>query len=99
MNAMKNAAHLAILALWAVAGLLFSLKLLFGPGPALLPVVAFWAWFAGFVAITSFVTSQFKTALGALGTHAATLFVLALLPKVLPFSLLRLGLDLLAGNS
>jgi len=99
MNAMKNAAHLAILALWAIAGVLFSLKTLFGAGPALVPVVAFWAWFAGFVALTSFVVGNFKSALGAFGTHAATFFVLMLLPKVLPFSLLRLGLDLLAGNS
>lgn len=37
--------------------------------------------------------------MGAFGTHAATFFVLTLLPRVLPFSLLRLGLDLLAGNS
>lgn len=99
MNAMKNAAHLAILALWALAGMLFTLKVLFGAGPALVPVVAFWAWFAGFAALTSFVVGNFKGPLGAIGTHAATFFVLTLLPRVLPFSLLRLGLDLLAGNS
>jgi hypothetical protein len=99
MNAMKNAAHVVILALWGVAGLLFTLKLLFGAGPALLPAVAFWAWFAGFAALTSFLVGNFKGPLGAIGTHAGTFFVLSLLPKVLPFSLLRLGLDLLAGNS
>lgn len=99
MNAMKNAAHVAILALWAIAGLSFTLKLVFGAGPALVPVVAFWAWFAGFAALTSFFVGQFKGPLGAVATHAGTFFVMSLLPKVLPFSLLRLGLDLLAGNS
>ncbi|GMU59098.1 MAG: hypothetical protein AMXMBFR34_08610 [Myxococcaceae bacterium] len=99
MNAMKNAAHLVILLCWTVAGALFTLKLLFGAGPAVVPVVAFWAWFAGLVAFTSFVVGQFKGPVAALGTHAGTLFVLTLLPKVLPFSLLRLGIDLLTGNS
>ena len=98
MNAMKNAAHLAVLALWAVAGAIFSLKVLFGAPPALLPVVLFWAWFAGFAALTSYVVSKLKGPLPALGTHAAAFFLLHLVPKVLPFSLLRLGLDLLIGN-
>ncbi|MEW5741163.1 MAG: hypothetical protein AB1938_19730 [Myxococcota bacterium] len=99
MNAMKNAAHLVILAFWTVAGALFTLKMLFGAGPALVPVVAFWAWLAGFVAFTSFVVSQLKGPVAAIGTHVGTVFVLSLLPKVLPFSLLRLGIDLLTGNS
>jgi hypothetical protein len=99
MNAMKNTAHAAILALWAVAGLLFSIKVLFGAAPALLLVLSFWAWFAGFLALTSWVVGKLKGPLPAIGTHAAAFFVLHLIPKVLPFSLLRLGLDLLTGNA
>lgn len=98
MNAMKNAAHLAVLALWAVMGLLFSLKTLFGAG-AFMPVLLFWAWFAGFAAVTSFVASQFKGPVGALGTHGAAFIALNLVPKVMPFAILRLGLDLLSGNA
>jgi hypothetical protein len=99
MNALKNAAHLVLLALWAVAGALFTLKVVFGASPALMPAFLFWAWFAGFAAVTSFIVGQFKGPLSAIGTHAAAFFVLHLVPKVLPFSILRLGLDLLAGNS
>lgn len=96
MNAMKNAAHLAVLAVWAVMGILFSIKTLFGPGAAVMPVVMYWAWFAGFAALTSYLVSQFKGPLGALGTHGATFLALNLVPKVMPFAILRLGLDLLS---
>lgn len=93
MNAMKNATHLAILAVWVVLGILFSLKTLFLP--ALLPLVLFWAWFAGYTAFTSFMTQQFKHPLAAAGVHGATFLALHLVPKVMPFSILRVGLDLL----
>jgi hypothetical protein len=93
MNAMKNAAHLAVLAVWVVLGVLFSLKTLFLP--ALLPIVLFWAWFGGYAAFTSFLASQFKNPLSALGVHAVTLLALQLVPKVMPFAILRAGLDLL----
>ncbi|MFZ5443923.1 MAG: hypothetical protein ACOZQL_28215 [Myxococcota bacterium] len=92
MNAMKNAAHLAILALWIVVGLVFSLKTLFLP--ALLPVVLFWAWFAGYAAFTTWLTSLWKSALGVVAAHSVTFLSLHLVPKVMPFAVLRLGLDL-----
>ena len=93
MNALKNATHLALLAVWVVLGILFSLKTLFLP--ALLPVVLFWAWFAGYSAFTTFMTNQFKNPLSAAGVHGATVLALTLVPRVMPFSVLRAGLDLL----
>lgn len=93
MNAMKNATHLAALAIWVVLGLLFSLKTLFLP--ALLPVVLFWAWFAGYSAFTTFMTHQFKNPLSAPAVHGLTVLALTLVPRVMPFAVLRMGLDLL----
>lgn len=94
MNAMKNLAHLIVLAVLALAGVLFSLKLFFAGG--FLAALLFWAWFAGYAALTSWVTSNFKSPLGALATHGAVLLVLSLLPRVAPFSALRFGLDVLS---
>ena len=93
MNAMKNATHLAVLALWVVLGLLFSLKTIFLP--ALLPIILFWAWFAGYSAFTTFLTQQFKHPLSAAAVHGGTFLALTLVPKVMPFAVLRMGLDLL----
>jgi hypothetical protein len=93
MNAMKNAAHLALLAIFGVLGILFTLKSLFAL--AFLPVLLFWAWFAGYGALTSFLTSQFKHPLAALAVHGCTVLALQMVPRVMPFSLLRVGLDLL----
>ena len=93
MNAMKNAAHLSILAVLVVLGVVFSLKSLFLP--ALLPIVLFWAWFGGYAAFTSFLSSQFKNPLAAIAVHAGTFLGLQLVPKVMPFAILRMGLDLL----
>jgi hypothetical protein len=96
MNAMKNAAHAAILAVWILLGLVFSLKTLFGPSAALMPIVLYWAWFAGYAAFTSWLTtSMFKTPIGAVATHGVTFLALHLVPKVMPFVVLRLGIDLL----
>jgi hypothetical protein len=93
MTAMKNAAHLAVLAVWVVLGILFSLKSLFLP--ALLPIVFFWAWFGGYAAFTTWLAGQLKSPLGALATHGATFLALTLVPKTMPFSVLRVGIDLL----
>lgn len=96
MNAMKNAAHLAALALWGIAGLLFTFKMLFAGGGV--AVLCFWAWFAGFAAFTSWVVSKLEGPLATVGAHAGALLVLHVIPRVMPFSLLRVGLDLLLGN-
>lgn len=95
MNAMKNAAHLAVLALWALAGALFTLQTLFGATAGLLAIVGFWAWFAGFAALMTWLVNKLEGPLATIGAHAAAFFVLNLIPKVMPFALLRLGLDLL----
>ena len=50
---------------------------------------------AGYAALTSWVTSNFKSPLGALATHGAVLLVLSMLPRFAPFSALRFGLDVL----
>ncbi len=96
---MKNAAHLAVLAVWAVAGVVFSLKVLFAGGAGALAVLSFWAWFAGFAALMSWLVGKVQGPLPAVGMHAAAFFVMHLIPKVLPFSIVRLGLDLLTGNA
>jgi hypothetical protein len=97
MKAMKNAVHLGVLAMWAVAGVLFSLKAGLALG-AFATVLVFWGWFAAFVAATSWVVSKLDGPLGALGTHGGALLVMQALPVAMPFALARLGLDLLAGR-
>ena len=93
MNAMKNLAHLIVLGVLAVAGVLFSLKVLFAGG--LVAALLFWAWFGGFPAVTSFLADKFKSPIGALLSHGGVILFVSLMPKVMPFSVLRLGIDLL----
>lgn len=93
MNAMKNFTHLVVLALWMLAGAFFSMKMLFAG--ALIPVVLFWAWFGGYAAVTSFFADKFKSPVGALLSHGSVILFVSLMPKVMPFSVLRLGIDLL----
>jgi hypothetical protein len=97
MKAMKNLVHLGILGGWAVAGLLFTIKAVFVLS-GFVPVALFWGWFAALAAVTSWVVAKFDNPLGALGTHGAALLVMQALPMVLPFALVRLGLDLLSGR-
>lgn len=100
-NGLKNFVHLAALGLWAVLGLVFTLKCLFGAvaAPAtLLNAMGFWLWFAGLAAVTTAFVRPVKSALAAAGIHAATFLALSAIPRVFPLSLLRLGLDLLAGR-
>ena len=97
MKGMKNAVHLGILGVWAVLGAMLSIKLAFGAF-ALLTPLAFWLWFAGFVAVTTVVVKKFEGPLAALGVHAAAFGVLHLIPRVFPLDLLRLGLDFLQAR-
>lgn len=93
MNAMKNAVHGLIILAWLAVGAVFTFKsLALG---ALLPIACFWAWVAGYGGFTTWLVSQFKSAPAALGVHAVTLFALSILPRVVPFSVLRYGLDVL----
>ena len=98
-NGLKNFVHLAALGLWAVLGLVFTLKCLFaawGAPSALLDAVGFWLWFAGLAAVTTAFVRPVKSALAAGGIHAVTYLALCAIPQVFPLSLLRLGLDLLS---
>ena len=97
MNALKNVAHFVVLLFWIALGVLFSFSSVF-THHEVMPVLSFWLWFAGFVAVTTAVVRQVNSALGALATHAAIFILLNLIPTSFPFSLLRLGYDLLAGR-
>src|SRR5687767_5375078 len=99
MTALKNLFHAAVLAGLAVLGVLFTLKTLFAGGMVapLLTVASFWAWFACFAGATSFIVSRFEKPAMALVVHGGLFLGLAMLPKVFPLNLLRLGLDLLGG--
>ena len=98
MKAMKNAVHLGVLAVWAGLGVLLTFNLVFGGTLALAAPLAFWLWFAGFAAVTSVAVSKFEGPTAALMVHAAAFGVLHLIPKIFPFHLLRLGLDLLSNR-
>jgi hypothetical protein len=98
---MKNMFHALVLAALAVLGIVFTLKCLLGPGSLMSSLVAtsgFWLWFGAFAAATSSVVSRFKEPLMALAVHGAAFTVLAMIPRVFPLSLLRLGIDLLQGT-
>lgn len=98
MNALKNASHAALLALWALAGILFSLSQLAHPLTAsLVSVAGFWAWFVGYAALSSGITSKLSSAAAALATHAGLWLVMVWLPVGSPLSLLRFGLDCVRG--
>jgi len=97
MNALKNATHFAILLFWMSLGILFSISSVFAHHE-LIPVLGFWMWFLGFSAVTTVMVKQFNSVIGALVTHAGFFVLLNVIPRVLPFSLLRLGYDLLAGR-
>lgn len=98
MNAMKNLIHGGILAVWALLGLTFTLRCLFGPGAGmatLLDAGSWWLWFAGFVGVTTAAVARFRAAVAPLILHGAALIALHLIPRLFPLSLLRLGIDLL----
>jgi hypothetical protein len=97
MTAMKNAVHLGVLTIWATLGAMLTFNLVFG-SMALVAPLAFWLWFAGFAAVTTAVVRKFEGPIAALGIHAAAFGLLHLVPKVVPFHLLRLGLDMLSNR-
>lgn len=97
MNAFKNLTHGIALAVWAIPGVLLTFQAIFGGGaivPNLATAGAYWLWFAGLSALTTWLTTQFKAGWASLAVHSATFLVLNALPHAVPFSWLRLGLDL-----
>ncbi len=91
--AFRNATHLGVLGIWATFGVLYTLGALvhadFSP-------LAFWVWFGCFAAVMTWLVTRFQTAIAALLAHAGAIVFMSVIPQVFPFSLLRLGLDLLA---
>ena len=98
MQAMKNLTHAVILAGWALLGLGLTFKLAVeGPMLAgLLTAATYWLWLAGLAAVTSLFLSKAKSPLVALAVHSGAFVVMALLPRVFPLNVFRLGLDLLS---
>jgi hypothetical protein len=98
MSAMRNLFHGLILAAWAVAGVIFSVRMIavfdVVPG-ALLDIGAYWLWFAGLAASTTAAVTKMSRAWAPLAVHSLTFLALSMVPRVFPLSLLRLGLDLL----
>jgi hypothetical protein len=95
---MKNLVHGVVLALWALMGVVFTLKMLLGPGASLaglLTAATWWLWFGALVGVTTLAVKRFETAVGALLVHGLAFVVLSAIPALFPLSLLRLGLDLL----
>ena len=91
--AIRNATHLGVLAIWATFGVLYTLGALMHADFAPL---AFWIWFGCFAAVMTGVVTRFQSAVSALLCHAGAIVFMSVIPQVFPFSLLRLGLDLLA---
>src|SRR5688572_13243633 len=100
MKAFGNLIHGGALGVWALMGLLFTLKVLMAAAfvPGLMTAGSYWLWFAGLAGFTTWAVSQTKSAIGPLLIHAGAFLVLSAIPRVFPLSLLRLGLDLLMGR-
>jgi hypothetical protein len=95
MKATKNLVHALVLGTWALLGVWLTLKGLVGAGGlTVLSAIGFWLWLGGLAAVTSLLVAKVESAIGALAVHATAFFCLSLLPSTLPFSVLRLGLDL-----
>jgi hypothetical protein len=98
MSSLKNLIHAAVLATWALMGVIFTFKTLFTCAafmPALVGVASYWLWFAALAGITTAMVSKVTRPVGALLIHGLLFLTLLMIPQVFPLNLLRLGLDLL----
>ncbi len=97
MKQLRNLLHGGVLAVWAVLGLIFTFKALFmfGSLGTLAMVAGFWLWFAGLSGGTTWLVTRFNSAASSLIVHAAVFFGLQALPRVMPLSWLRYGIDVL----
>jgi hypothetical protein len=89
MNALKNVVHYAALGLWALAGVLVS----FSAGATGSTLLTFWAWFAGYLAVSTMLVVPARHPVAALATHAGLVLVMSLLPTAGAIAVLRIGLD------
>lgn len=97
MNAFKNLTHGIALVVWAIPGVLLTFQALFGGGAIMHNLAiagAYWLWFGGLAALTTWLVTQFKAGWASLAVHAATFLFLNALPHAVPYGWLRLGLDL-----
>lgn len=92
MNALKNVVHYAALGLWVVAGVLVSFSTTV-TGLTGHTVLGFWAWFAGYIAVSTMIVAAFKNPLASLATHAGLVLSMSLVPTVGAIALLRIGYD------
>ena len=97
-NTLKYVAHGVALLLWFAAGAVFSLQQVFA-AHGLGVTMNYWLWFTGFAAVSTFAVRFTKSAVAAMGVHAALAVVLNLIPTTMPWAMLRAGYDLLINRS
>jgi hypothetical protein len=98
MQALRNLTNAAVLAVWALLGIAFTLRLVFRPGAsvgALASAGGWWLWFAALAVVATWLVGKLESALGALAVHAGLVLVLGLLPAFGPFAYVRFGFDAL----
>ena len=102
MKAFRNLIHFGVLAMLGVLGAIFTIQVLFhvgGLGMATLGTVAgFWMWFAAYAGGSTALLGKSQSAFMAPLVHGGLYLALHLVPRDMPFGLLRLGYDLLGLN-
>lgn len=98
MKAFRNLIHGGVLGMMAVLGVVFTLKVLFGTTVAfgsLAMVAGFWLWFATYAGGSTALLNTSQSAYIAPLVHGGLYLALHLVPREMPFGILRLGYDLL----
>lgn len=100
MKAFRNLIHFGVLGMFAVLGAIMTLKILFATGGlaagSLAMIAGFWMWFAAYAGGSTALMGKAPSAFMAPLVHGGLYLALHLLPREMPFGLLRLGYDLLA---
>ena len=99
MKAFRNLIHGGVLGLFAVLGVVMTVKLLFAGTFALgsLALIAgFWMWFATYAGGTTALLESSASPYIAPLIHGGLYLALHLLPREMPFGILRLGYDFLS---
>ena len=99
MKAFRNLIHVGVLALFAILGGILTIKVLFGVSGlvgTLATIAAFWMWFAAYAGGTTALMSKSQSAFMAPLVHGGLYLALHLIPRELPFGMLRMGYDLLS---
>jgi hypothetical protein len=100
MKAFRNLIHFGVLAMLAVLGGIMTLKILFnvsGLAPGSLAMIAgFWMWFAAYAGGSTALLGKSQSAFIAPLVHGGLYVALHMVPREMPFGLLRIGYDLLS---